>query len=179
MFVFLALLGLSACAAAHGPKLDFSSLDHLKGEASDVVDIDLGPLPLAIGAMFIGDDDPEADAIRDTLRELKSVHVRHYEFNADFEYPTADIDAIRAQLSKGSWTQLAKVRSRKDGHAVDVYVGAERDRITGLAILASGRRELTVINVVVSFDLQKLERLREKYERDHDEWGADDAAWRH
>ena len=179
LFALLTLFGLSACASAHGPQLDFSAFDHLRGDATNVVDIDLGPLSLAFGSLFIGDDDPESEAIRDTIKGLKAVHIRHFDFRADFEYPSEAIDSIRSQLSGGGWSALAKVRHRKKGDSVDVYVGAEADRVTGLTIVASGRHELTLVNVVGSFDLRKLEELREKFsERDRDEWSPHDAAWR-
>jgi hypothetical protein len=156
LFAALVILGLSACASARGPELVLPRMSH----ATETVDIDIGPLRLGLAGWILGkSDDPDSVALRETLKACKSVHIRSYEFASDFEYPEAEIDAIRMQLSRPGWTQLATVRERKTRENVDVYIAFHQEKITGLVVLASGPRDLTIVNVVGSFDPAQLQRL--------------------
>jgi hypothetical protein len=105
-------------------------------------------------------DDPDAAAIRNTLKACKGVHIRHYEFSSDFEYPRADIEAIQSQLSGRGWSSLVTVRDRKAKENVDVYIRLQEEKVTGFVVLASEPRELTIVNVVGTFDIADLENLR-------------------
>ncbi len=167
LFAAFALLVLSACASARGPELDLRSLDHLKRHATETVDIEIGPLRLAIASWFLGKDDPDSAALRDTLKACKSVRIRSYEFGSDFEYPEADVEAIRSQLSGPGWSQLATVRDRKAKENLDVYIALQTEKITGLVIIASARSELTIVNVVGSLDVRQIEGLRAHFGAPH------------
>ena len=163
LFVTLALLGVSACAHAGSPEPVFPSLERFQNHATQTVDIDVGPFKLAIAGWFMSGGDPDTEAVRDVIKACKSVRVRSYQFGPDFEYPEADIDALRAQLSSGGWSPLAKVRNRKSNGDVDVYVALEHETITGLVVIASERRELTIVNVVGSIDPSLVDRLRTQF----------------
>ncbi len=160
LFAALVVLCLSACASARDP--DFSKLGRqLKSHATETVDINLGPIRLGLASWFLGkSDDPDAVALRKTLRACSGVHIRHYEFASDFEYPTADIDAIQAQLSGHGWSSLVTVRDRKAKENVDVYLRLQGEKITGFVVLASEPREFTLINLVGSLDVAEIENLR-------------------
>jgi hypothetical protein len=160
------VLWLSACAHAQG-KLDFSSLDAFKRHSTQTVDIDVGPMRLAIAGWFLGGRDPDTAAARNILKACKAVHVRSYQFGPDFEYPEGEIDALRTQLSGGGWSQLVKVRDRAANENVDVFISLENEKITGFAVIASKPRELTIVNVVGSFDPGQLGELREQFGSAH------------
>jgi hypothetical protein len=162
LFVVLAMLGLSACATARG-ELVLPNQSHLKSHATHAVDLEVGPFGLALGRWIMGratEGDPDAAAVRDALKACKSVRIRSYEFDSDFEYPQDDIDSIRSQLARPGWSQLATVRDRKKRENVDVYIALEDEKIYGLVVLASGPRELTIVNVVGAFGLDQIDRLR-------------------
>jgi hypothetical protein len=174
LFVALAVLCLTACASARSPELVFPDPAHLKGQLTRTVDIDLGRFQLALLRWVLDKNDPDTVALRNTLKSCKAVHVRSYEFGSDFEYPHRDIEALQAQLSGHGWTSLATVRDRKAKENVDVYIRLERQKVTGLVVLASEPRELTIVNVVGSLDLAQIESLRAHFATPHRKLVTDD-----
>ena len=161
LFAAFAVLCLSACASARSPDLRMPSLAHLKSQATETFDLNLGPFRLGIAAWLMGKtDDPDAAAIRSALKACRAVHIRHFEFASDFEYPREDIEAIQSQLSGHGWSSLVTVRDRKARENVDVYIRLENEKITGFVVLASEAREFTIVNVVGSLDVEEIEKLR-------------------
>lgn len=175
-FVAVALLCLSACAHARSLELALPDLDRFKSYASQTVDIDVGPFKLAIAGWFLSGNDPDTATARELLKACKSVHVRSYQFDGRSEYPEGEIDTLRTQLSSGGWSQLAKVRNRKSDDNVDVYVALDNEKITGVVVIASHPRELTIVNVTGSIDPSLVDRLRTEFgpPRHRRSW-ADDA----
>jgi hypothetical protein len=168
LFAAFVVFWLSACAHAQGHgELVLPNLDKFKRHATQTVDIDVGPLRLAIASWFLGDGDPDTAVARNILKACKAVHVRSYQFGPDFEYPEADIDALRSQLSGGGWSQLAKVRDRAANEDVDVFIAFQNEKITGFTVIASKPRELTIVNVAGAFDPQQLDELREQFGSPH------------
>jgi hypothetical protein len=174
LFVALAVLCLSACASAEEPERFLWKLDHLKGDVTRTVDIDVGPFGLALASWVMDKNDPDMAALRDTLKGCKAVHIRSYEFGSDFEYPRADIDALQSQLSGHGWTSLATVRDRKTKENVDVYIRLEREKVTGFVMLASAARGLTIVNVVGTVDLAQIQQLRAHFGAPHRKAETDD-----
>jgi len=156
---------LPVMAFAAGPQLKLPAFSHLQHLATDSVDISLGPAALGLAARLAAhDDSPDAqDAqARAVLRGLKGVYIRSYEFSGDDMYPAADIDAVREQLSGPEWSRLTQVRQR-DGEKVDIFVCITNDKVSGLAVIASDRRNFTIVNVVGSLDLAQLGRLGQHF----------------
>ena len=154
---------LPAMAWADGPQLKLPAFDHLQRVATNAVNISIGPWPLGIAARLLDDNDPGDAEFQQLLRGLRAIHIRSYEFASDNMYSTADVDAVREQLSSSGWNPLAQIRSHRDDERVDVYVCTTHDRVSGLALVASGRRKFTIVNVVGSIDLQKLATLEDRF----------------
>ena len=90
---------------------------------------------------------------------------------------------MRKQLSPPGWQPLVQVRSKGPGQGgqgqgqaaagqgahgqeqgnVDIYISMDRGKANGLAIIASGPRDFTIVNIVGSIDLQKLHQLQGKF----------------
>jgi hypothetical protein len=153
-------LPLHAAAAERDGRLDLPSFSHLQSKAIEVVDVTFGAWPLALARKFMEADDPESAEMKEVIAGIKSITVRSYEFDEDFAYSQADIDAVRAQLSAPGWTQLAQVRSRKKSEAVDVYVALDHDKATGFAIVASEPRKFTILNIVGAIDIDQVAKLQ-------------------
>jgi hypothetical protein len=120
--------------------------------------VTVGPWLLHFASHFANDHDPDGAAARRVLANIKSITVHSYEFDSDFVYSQADVDAVRAQLRAPNWNRLAQVRS-KDHRNVDVYVSMDNDKTTGLAVISAEPRELTIVNVVGSISPEDLQRL--------------------
>jgi hypothetical protein len=168
--VAAALLCLSACASAQ--QITMPSFDHLRGKATESVDLTIGPIPIAIGRWAMkGSNDPDAEAVQDLLKGVKKVYVKHYEFAEDNAYSKADLDEVRAQLSTKGWSSLAQVRDNKKGEDVDVFIATENDEIRGIAVVASEAREFTIVNVVGTLDMKTVWAFRDQMERGEGSFG--------
>jgi len=175
------LVCLGPIALAHAqtpPLLKLPAFTQLRSHATESVDISLGPLPLKLAGWFAGhaDHDPDSAGVAALLNGLHALHVRHYEFASDFAYPQADIDAVRSQLASSGWSQLVQVRNPSRNENVDIYLAIDKDRITGIAIVASEPREFTIVNAVGSLDPAQVDKLRRHFEFHHDTQDAQDAA---
>jgi hypothetical protein len=162
--VAAALLCLSACASAQ--QIDMPSFGHLRGKATESVDLTIGPIPIALGRWAMkGSNDPDAAAVQDLLKGVKKVYVKHYEFAEDNAYSKADLDEVREQLNTKGWSPLAQVRDNKKGEDVDIFIATENDEIRGITVVASEAREFTIVNVIGTLDMQTVSAFRDQMER--------------
>ena len=166
--VAAACLTLPLLATAQGPELRLPSFPDLKEHATESVDITLGWMPLHLIGWLMNDADPDTVQVKETIKGLKSVQIRSYQFDSDNAYPQADIDQVRAQLSAPDWSPLVQVRKRGDEAGkgkenVDIYVSLEDKKVKGLVIIACEPREFTIVNIVGAIDLAKLHQLEGKF----------------
>jgi hypothetical protein len=110
----------------------------------------------------VGDADADRAVVKELLQGVSSMRVRHYEFAEDFAYSQSDLDEVRSQLTSAGWNSLASVRDRKQRENLDVYVSLEKEKIIGLAVVASEPREFTIVNIVGTLDAKRMTVLREK-----------------
>ncbi len=103
------------------------------------------------------------------LQDIKSVRVRNFTFDTDDAYSKADIDSVRKQLQGPGWSALVTVHRREPREDVDVYICLDGDKIKGLAVIASEPREFTIVNIVGSIDIDKIERLEGRIRHSEDE----------
>ena len=160
----LGALMVSGLAQAHenpppaeSGQLTLPEFRGLESRASESTVVTVGPWLLHFASHFANDHDPDGAATRRVLANIRSITVHSYEFDRDFAYSQADVEAVRAQLRAPNWNRLAQVRS-KDRDNVDVYVSMDNDKTTGLAVISSEPRELTIVNVVGSINPEDLQR---------------------
>ena len=155
---------LPAMALAAGPQLKLPAFEQLRGIATESVNISIGPGTLRLAAGLVDfDNDPGDVEFKQLLHSLKGIYIRSFEFTGDNLYPGDEIEAVRAQLSAPDWSPVAQLRSRPDGEKVDIFVCMSHEKVSGLVLLASGRREFTIINVVGSIDLQQLATVERRF----------------
>ncbi|HXR91485.1 MAG TPA: DUF4252 domain-containing protein [Steroidobacteraceae bacterium] len=156
------LLARAVVAAPEAP-LKLPSFDALAGKAVESVNVTLDSRLLGIAAGFLDPSKPEDADARALIEGLKGIYVRSYEFDRDFAYPSAEVDSLRKQLSAGGWQQIVSVHGRRAADSVDIYMSLDGGKANGLLIIASEPREFTVVNIVGSIDLQKLQRLQGRF----------------
>jgi hypothetical protein len=149
----------SACLAA-SPKLEIPNFEGLRSRATDSVDVTIDGMLLSIAKKFARESGDEEAQL---LSEIKSVRVRNFEFDSEGAYSSADIDAVRRQLSAPGWSALVTAHRRDPQEDVDVYVCTENERILGIAVIASDPRSFTIVNVIGNIDLDKLAKLEGKF----------------
>jgi hypothetical protein len=143
---------------AESGQLTLPDFHELESRASESTVVTVGPWLLHLASHFANDRDPGGAAAKRLLANIRSITVHSYEFDHDFVYSQADVDAVRARLRAPNWNRLAQVRG-KDRNSVDVYVSMANDKTTGLAVISSEPRELTIVNVVGSISPEDLQRL--------------------
>ena len=150
-------------ANAQEAKLEISHLEKIAGKASETVEVTLDEKLLQLAAKFLNSDNPDEAKVKELLSGLKGVYVRVFEFDKPGEYTASDVDPLRSQLQSPGWTKIVGVRSKRDGHNVDVHIKYQGNNVMGLAIVAAEPKELTVINIVGPIDLEKLSQLEGQF----------------
>ena len=69
------------------------------------------------------------------------------------------MESFRAPLHGPDWQRIVGVHSNEDGETVEVYIKTEGKGIGGMAIIASEPKELTLVNLVGTIDLDSLSEL--------------------
>ena len=158
--IALSCLLLPVLAAAQDAKLKLPEFRSLAGKATESVNISLSPWLLRMAGAFIDEKDQDGLATKHLLAGIKSIEVRSYQFATDNAYSSADIDAVRSQLSAPGWNQLMQVHHRDKSEDVDMYVLIENNVTKGFALIASEPREFTIINIVGSINIDDLPKLQ-------------------
>lgn len=153
----LCMFGAVAGAQAQNPRIETSQLDALAAKASDTIDVNMDERLMQLAAKFLGKDGDEAK-IKELVNGLKGIYVKVLEFETEGQYTPADLEGIKTQLRNPAWNKIVNVKSKKEG-SVDVYLMQNGTQITGLALLAFGPKEITVVNIVGPVDLEKLTQL--------------------
>jgi hypothetical protein len=154
--LFLLIVAAAALAAPQQFKLN---LDSIASKASDSVNVSLSGATLRFAARFLDSGDPDEAAVKKLIAGLEGIYIRHFEFKRDNMWTQADLDPIRQQLHSPEWQHIVGV-TEDDGDSVsDVYLRMEGEKPTGVAILVAESRELTVINIIGSIDLDQLAEL--------------------
>jgi hypothetical protein len=157
LIVFV-VLGVNATAMAQNPRISTAQLDALASKATETVDLNLDEGLMQLAAKAFSGTDPDEMKIKDLVNHLKGIYVKSFEFATEGEYSDADLESVRSQLRNSAWKKIFSASSKKDG-SVEIYLMQIGADITGLALLASDPKEITVVNIVGPVDLQKLSEL--------------------
>jgi hypothetical protein len=154
------VLALAGCLAALASAQQFKfNLDRLAAKASDTVDLSLNGATLQFAAKFLDSKDPDESKVKKLIAGLEGIYIKTFEFKNAGEWAPADLEAIRKQLQPPEWSRIVGVKSTEDGETAEIYVRNENHKITGVAILASEPKELTVVNIAGPVDLDSLADL--------------------
>ena len=155
---------IPAAASAQDGKLNLSFLDRLAERATEKQEVTLDESMLKSVAPGIVKPGPGADAAKQVLSGLKGVYVRNYEFDRDKGYSMDDIAAIRKQLSAPGWMKIVsneeKGKGPNDWELQEIYFFKQQDgKSGGLFIINAEPGELSVVNIVGTFDFSNLGAL--------------------
>ena len=154
-----ALALLAAAAALHGQQLKFN-LDRLAAKASESVDLSLNGATLQFAARFLSSKDADESKVKRMIAGLDGIYIRTFEFKEAGVWTAADLDGIRQQLRGPEWSRIVGVKSGQEGDNAEIYLRSSEDKkINGVAIVVSGPKELTVVNIVGPVDLDALASL--------------------
>lgn len=158
----LLVLGASATALAQDPRIQTSQLDALAAKASETVDVNIDESLMALTTKFLSSKDEDEKKVKELVSGLKGIYVKSFEFENEGQYTDADLESIRSQLRNPAWSRIINARSKKEG-SIEVYIMHAGAQISGLAVLATELKEITVINIVGPVDLDKLTQLEGEF----------------
>jgi hypothetical protein len=139
-------------------RIEIESLDRLSARAAETVNVNLGEQLLKF--IPFSKEDPDEKSVKELVQGLRGVYVKRFEFDNEGAYNESDIAQIRAQLRGGSWTRIVEVVSRRENAKnIEVYLATQGSRVDGLVVLSVEPKELMVINIVGTVDLEKLRKL--------------------
>ncbi|HEX8187514.1 MAG TPA: DUF4252 domain-containing protein [Pyrinomonadaceae bacterium] len=159
--VVAAALAVPARAQAEAAgRLRLESLEKLAPKAAEAVNIEIDGVLIRFAGSILSDKDADERAVKELVAGLRGVYVRSYEFKSAGEFADADVAGVRAQLRAPGWSRVMDVKSKGlDFGDAEVYLATAGGRVEGFALLVVEPRELTVVNIVGSLDLDKLRRL--------------------
>jgi len=160
--MLLAVFTVGACAQTlRTDNLDLSSLDKLKSKAKEVSVVSLNREQLQAAMKMMPRKDKEkgdGDMVKGLMSGLDSVQVRDFEFEKPGMYSDSDLDSIRDQVSKMHGCSAIVDSKEKDEHST-VYICTVNGKSTGLAVIDSEPKEISVVFVKGAMDMSDLGKL--------------------
>jgi len=156
---------IAGCAAAQLPaqllQLRITGLDGLAAKAKESTDITLDSNLLKMAGGFLvgpGKDGKDGDTIKQLLSGLKAITVRSFEFNEPGQYRIEDLEQIRAQLRTPGWSKI--ISSQNKNEISEIYTRMEQGKVAGFAIINAEPKELTVVAIEGTINLNDLSKLK-------------------
>ena len=159
VFIFVVV-----AAAQNGPavsgRLRLDSLERLAPKAVETVNVEIDGILIKFASGVLSDKDPDERNVKEIISGLRGVYVKSYEFKSEGQFTEGDLASVREQLSGPGWSRIVDIKSLDDADDnAEVYVATDAGRVEGMAILSVEPKEVTVINIVGSIDIEKLKRL--------------------
>ena len=162
LLAVLVALGAAATTGAQNPRIQTSQLDALAAKATQTVDVNIDERLMQLTARFLSSKDDDEAKVKELVNGLKGIYVKSFEFENEGQYTEADLEGIRSQLRNTAWDRIVNVNSKKEG-SVEVYLMKTGDQVSGLAVLATDPKEITVVNIIGPIDLEKLTQLEGQF----------------
>jgi hypothetical protein len=147
---------LAAGAAALWAQQFQFNLDYLKDKSSDHVEVSLNSSTLQFAAKFMDGKDPDEARVKKLILGIDGIYIQSFDFKNKGAWSPSDLDKVRVQLKAPEWSRIVGVKSNEDGENIEIWLRMEKGKVSGVAILASQPRQLTVANLVGNIDLDSL-----------------------
>lgn len=134
------------------------SFDKLAAKAKESVNVNLDGSMLQLAGNFLSSKNAGEAKAKQLAADLKGIYVRTFEFEKEGEYTDADVAPLRSQLTAAKgWSNTVNVT--EPGERVEVYARKDGNRIVGMTVIVSEKRELTAVYVDGPIDLSQLRDL--------------------
>jgi hypothetical protein len=151
-------LGAMLAATLWAQQFKFN-LDHLQSKASETVDLSLNSSMLQFAGKFLDGKNPDEVKVKKLIGGIAGIYIKSFDFKNEGAYLPADLEKVRSQLKAPEWSRIVGVKNSEEGENIEVWVRNENGKVSGVAILASEPRQLTVANLVGNIDLDSLADL--------------------
>ena len=139
-------------------QLRITGLDGLASKAKESVDITLDSNLLQMAGGFLAGAGKGRRKVKGLLAGLKAITVRSFQFNETGQYRMEDLEPIRAQLRTPGWSKIISSQSKEE--TSEIYTRTEQGKVAGFAIIAAEPKELTVVAIEGTIDLNDLSKLK-------------------
>lgn len=161
-FALLILYCVATRSFAQSAKLQLDNLSKLADKAARVTDVTLDGSLLSFAVNLIEKMDDEGDRevaqLKDIMKGLKGIYIKSFEFDSSGQYTSADVEAVRAQLTSG-WTRVVQNIDKRNHEHNEIYLMKNGDKVGGVVILVAEPRELSVVNIVGEVPIDKISAL--------------------
>lgn len=149
-------LAMAVPVLAQPPKLP-ANIEKLARTAKETTEVTLdGPL-LKLTALFLSGKNPDEVQTRKVLEGLEGIYVRNFQFDQDAAYSESDLSDLRAQYRAPEWSRIVGVRVTGSGDNADIFFKVSASgQLGGIAVVAAGPRELTIVSIVGNIDPSQL-----------------------
>ena len=161
----LLMILISVWTAAQLPaqllQLRITGLDGLASKAKESADITLDSNLLQMAGGFLagaGKDSKDGEAFKQLIAGLKAITVRSFKFNETGQYRMEDLEPIRAQLRTPGWSKIISSQSKEE--ISEIYMRTDQGKVAGFAIIAAEPKELTVVAIEGTINLNDLSKLK-------------------
>ena len=155
MRAFTLLLVFAAAGPAVAQQFKFN-LDRLEGKASNTLDLSLNGSTLQFAAKFLDSKDPDEAAVKKLIASIEGIYIKCYEFKKEGEWTQSDLDGVRAQVRPPEWSRIVGFKSAEEGETAEVFIRGQNNKVTGVAIVATGAKSFTVVNIAGPVDMDSL-----------------------
>jgi len=152
----LVALVLAAPSWAQPPKLP-ANLEKLAQKAKESAEVTLDGSLLKLAARFLSDKNADEAGAKKALNGIDAIYVRSFTFDHDTAYDEADLNELRSAYRGPDWSRIVGVRSLTSGDNADVFFKVSSGGLLGgVAVIAAGPRELTVVSISGNIDPAQL-----------------------
>src|ERR1039457_332603 len=102
---------------------------------------------------------PSMPKVKKLIVGIEGIYIKSFDFKKEGGYAPADLEKVRAQLKAPEWSRIVGIQSSGENEHIEVWARSEKGKVSGVAILASEPRQLTVCNLVGDIDLETLADL--------------------
>jgi hypothetical protein len=159
---------IAVCASVQSPaqtlQLRITGLDGLASKATESADITLDSNLLQMAGGFLAGagkdskDGKDAETLKQLLAGLKAITVKSFKFGETGQYRMEDLEPIRAQLRTPGWSKIISSQSKEE--TSEIYMRTDQGKVAGFAIIAAEPKELTVVAIEGTINLNDLAKLK-------------------
>lgn len=138
-------------------KLDVNT-EELKGQADEVVEVNLDGKALQEGSKLLAIRDGISGSVKSVLGGIKGIYRKTYRFAAGNSYEEGAVTSIRSQMTNDGWAPMIDVQDKRQNKGLTVYSFTSTDGTSpnGVTVISTDPGEITVLNLVGDIDLDAL-----------------------
>jgi|RhiMetdeSRZDD1v2_1073273.scaffolds.fasta_scaffold1811225_1 Domain of unknown function (DUF4252) len=153
MFLAVSIMMATPLAAQ---QIRLPAFEKLAAKSKETTNISLDSTLLKFAAAFLSGDNTDEATAKKLTETLRGVYVRAFEFDSQGAYSASELQPVYDQLKDSHWNRIITSRERDSGEDVGVWVYREGENISGLVVVATEPREITIVNIVGPVRLQDL-----------------------